>query len=1092
MSDEESPVVDQSIQIGRDATGNIMISGRGNVIVIESTRFQAAEAPTPPRAADIGPNPYMGLLAFHETDAARFFGRKEQTARLWERLRDLHSHVSGERPTRLLPVLGPSGSGKSSLARAGLIAELARRPLPGMRRARVGVMTPGAHPVEALAAVLARVATNDSTPVAKTTEFEAALKRPNDDGECDGLRRIADALPDIAGAPLIVLVDQFEEIYSLCTDKSERTLFIDNVLLAARDAGGHLSVVITLRTDFVGETQTHEALNAVICEHQVMIPAMNEQGLRQAIAKPAELAGHPLDDAMVALLLSDTRGRDGALPLLQFALARIWDGMADGVGPAVTYRAIGGVGGALAGEARRIYRSLSNEEKKIAKRVFLGLVQLGEGTRDTRRRAKVKSLIGVADDPKHVEGVIRRFSAPDVRLITLSADERGGADSAEITHEALFDHWRQLSNWVEVSREDVRFKRRLDTVVANWNDQGRPEGGLWRPPDLNLLTQFYARATEDMTPLQMRFLVESSRAEKQRLENAQREKRQLRHRTAIATGAAIMAFLLLVVSIILSVVALGLAKKEPLPGELAHGGGEIDAPGDQVIEKEPLPSEPARGASEIDAPGDQVIEKEPLPGEPARGGGEIDAPGDQAIEKEPLPGELAHGGAEIDPLGNQSSEKEPLPSEPAHGGGEIDVLVAQSIERGRRSSELARSGRENEALVIAVQAVGPLLLDKRDLPPAAYQGLFAAVTATGESIIVRGHTARVVDASFSPDGAHVVTASDDHTARLWDAQTGDELAVLEGHSGPVRTASFSPDGAQVITASYDRTARLWDARTGKELVVLEGDGKVVFASFNPDGVRVVTATNVRTARLWDSRTGLELAVHEDRVLHGHSSLDFSASFSPDGAQVVTASIDKTARLWDANTGKEFAVLEGHVGAISSASFSPDGTQVVTASMDSQARLWDARTGQLRGVLAGGGGAVQSAAFSPDSAYVVTASGPTASVWDARTGKILFVLRGRGMVRGASFGPDGTRVLAVKGGPAVLWDVQTGEMLAVFEGGVNASASFSPDGAHVVTVSGDDTARLWLVGTPELLRRACELLGDRVDSEGLRKYCDIGN
>ncbi len=555
MSDEDSPDVGRSIHIGRDATGNTIVSGDGNVIVIESTRLHAAEAPAPPGAADIGPNPYMGLLAFDETDADRFFGRQEQTARLWERLRDLHSHVSGERPTRLLPVLGPSGSGKSSLARAGLIAELARRPLPGMRRARVAVMTPGAHPVEALAGVLARIATNDPTPVAKTTEFEAALMKRNDHGECDGLRRIADALPDIAGAPLIVLVDQFEGIYSLCTDRSERTLFIDNLLLAARDAGRHVSVVITLRTDFLGETQTHEALNAVICEQQVMIPAMSEEGLRQAIARPAEEAGHPLDDAMVALLLSDTRGRDGALPLLQFALTRIWDGMGNGVEPAVTYREIGGVGGALAGEAQRIYQSLNDQEKRIAKRVFLGLVQLGEGTRDTRRRAEVKSLIGVADDPKHVEGVIRRFSAPDVRLITLSADERGGADIAEVTHEALFDRWRQLSNWVEDSREDVRFQRRLDDVAVNWDEQGRPEGGLWRPPDLDLLTQFHGRATEDMTPLQMDFFDASRAAERRRLEATQREDRR-RRRTLIVASATITVFLLMGVSIGSLVIAL--------------------------------------------------------------------------------------------------------------------------------------------------------------------------------------------------------------------------------------------------------------------------------------------------------------------------------------------------------------------------------------------------------------------------------------------------------------------------------------------------------------------------------------------------------
>ncbi len=960
MSDEESPAVDKSIQIGRDAIGNAIISGDGNVVVIQSTRLQAAEEPAPPAAADIGPNPYMGLLAFQETDAARFFGRDVQTARLWERLRDLHLHVSGKRPTRLLPVLGPSGSGKSSLARAGLIAELARRPLPGMRRARVAVLTPGAHPVEALAAVLARIATNDPTPVAKTTEFEAVLKRRDDDGECDGLRRIADALPDIAGAPLIVLVDQFEEIYSLCQDKSKRALFIDNLLLAARDAGGHLSVVITLRTDFLGETQTHEALNAAICEHQVMIPAMNEEELRQAIAKPAEEAGRPLDDATVTLLLNDTRDRDGALPLLQFALTRIWDGLANGVEPAVTYREIGGVGGALAGEAQRIYQSLSDEEKRIAKRVFLGLVQLGEGTRDTRRRAKVKSLIGVADDPKHVERVIQRFSAHDARLITLSADERGGADSAEVTHEALFEHWRQLSDWVEDSRDDVRFQRRLDDVAVNWSDQERPEGALWRPPDLDLLAQFHERAAEDMTPLQMDFFIASRAAESQRLEIKQREERRLRRRTLIATSAAITALVLLGVSVALLVFAINKAVDERMAGQQLQQANDA-------------------------------------------------------------------------------------------------LLAIQSSDRGRLASGLARDGKEIEALVFGVQAVGPLMLDESAPAPAAYRGLFDAVTAANKSIPLRGHTGVVVDASFSTDGARVVTASVDNTVRLWDARTGKEIVVLEGHREIVRSASFSPDGTQVVTASSDDTARVWDARTGKELVVLEGDnGDVWSASFSPDGTQVLTTCEKNgKARLWDAQTGKELVVLEGNIA--------SASFSPDGTQVATGH-RFTARLWDAQSGKELALLEGHTGWVRSASFSPDGETVVTASDDHTARLWDARTGMELAVLEGHEGDVRSASFSPDGTRVVTSDDRTARIWDARTGKELVVLEGdNGDVWSASFSPDGTQVLtASSDDTARIWDARTAEEIVVLEGhrGTVRSASFSPDGTRVVTASWDYTARLW--------------------------------
>ncbi|QJW93766.1 WD40 repeat domain-containing serine/threonine protein kinase [Frigoriglobus tundricola] len=247
---------------------------------------------------------------------------------------------------------------------------------------------------------------------------------------------------------------------------------------------------------------------------------------------------------------------------------------------------------------------------------------------------------------------------------------------------------------------------------------------------------------------------------------------------------------------------------------------------------------------------------------------------------------------------------------------------------------------------------------------------------------LKGHTSFVRSASFGPDGTRVVTASEDGTARVWDAATGREQAVLKGHTSFVRSASFSPDGTRVVTASEDGTARVWDAATGREQAVLKGRTSTVeSASFSPDGTRVVTASLDKTARVWDAATGREQA-----VLKGHTDLVVSASFSPDGTRVVTASLDGTARVWDAATGREQAVLKGHTNVVYSAAFSPDGTRVVTASGDGTARVWDAATGQEKAVLKGHTGGVWSVAFSPDGTRVVTASqDKTARVWDAEPG-----------------------------------------------------------------------------------------------------------
>jgi AAA ATPase domain len=455
----------------------------------------------------IGANPYQGLLAFGETDGDRFFGRDPQIKELWNKFCRLHEQES---TTRLLTIYGPSGSGKSSLARAGLIPELARQPLPRGDQARVAVLVPGSHPLESLATVLVRVATNDPIPVAKTREFAAELARVNAEGVYDGLRRIADALPEIASSPLIVLVDQLEELFTLCEDLKERDAFIGNLLWAVADRSQKVSVIVTLRSDFLGETQKYSQLNQSIAAQGYLVAAMSEDGLREAITRPAELARHPLDLSTVNLLIEQTADREGALPLLQFALTRIWTGLAAGEEPAKTLKNIGGVGGALAGEAQRIYEGLTLNEQKIARRVFLGLVHLGEGAKDTRRRVKLERVVADQDSLIEVQKVIDRFASPGTRLITLA--DANGVKTAEVTHEALFDNWQQLKDWLNDGRNDLRFQRRLDDAATFWENHKRLEGNLWRSPALDLLREFHKKVGDDMTPLQLEFFLAAERS----------------------------------------------------------------------------------------------------------------------------------------------------------------------------------------------------------------------------------------------------------------------------------------------------------------------------------------------------------------------------------------------------------------------------------------------------------------------------------------------------------------------------------------------------------------------------------------------------
>lgn len=337
-----------------------------------------------------------------------------------------------------------------------------------------------------------------------------------------------------------------------------------------------------------------------------------------------------------------------------------------------------------------------------------------------------------------------------------------------------------------------------------------------------------------------------------------------------------------------------------------------------------------------------------------------------------------------------------------------------------------------------------------------------------ELAVLRGHSAGVNCAAYSPDGARVVTASDDGTARTWDAGTGKPLLVLSGHARSVRSAAFSPDGARVVTASWDHTARVWDALTGARLLTIAGHANAIqTAAFSPDGLRIVTASHDKTARVWDAHTGRQLA-----ALGRYDVIFESAVYSADGRRIVTASRDKIVRTWDARTGAHLTDFIGHRAHVSSAAFSPDGAWIVTASHDGTARIWDSSTGAQRAVLSGHADRLQGAAFSPDGTRVVTASlDRTARIWAARAGRQLLVVSAHGALGSARFSPDGARILTAsteKSGE--LWDSVTGaKLVAVLGPAVGGSAAdMSPDGTRIATATSDGIARIWDARTGSML------------------------
>jgi eukaryotic-like serine/threonine-protein kinase len=385
-------------------------------------------------------------------------------------------------------------------------------------------------------------------------------------------------------------------------------------------------------------------------------------------------------------------------------------------------------------------------------------------------------------------------------------------------------------------------------------------------------------------------------------------------------------------------------------------------------------------------------------------------------------------------------------------------LLAQAAAQRLKDSDVAGA----QGIILEV-LTNPAFAQAR--APAAISVFQDTRAADMQLAVLSGHQDRVTHAAYSPDGARIVTASADRTARIWDAGTGAQLAVLPVQQGRVMFAAYSPDGTRIVTVATDDSVHVWDARTGVETAVFSAPGAhPVSGMFSPDGARIVVAALNKTALILDARTGEKLA-----LLSGHGDALQYAEYSPDGTRIVTVSRDKTARIWDARNGAALGVIGGQGGMLLAAGFSPDGTELVTASGDKTARIWNVLTGAQLRVLSGHGDRVYTARYSADGARIVTASDDrTARVWEARSGRLLAVLSGHGgFVRSAAFSPDGSRVVTSSDdGTARIWLARNDTQIAVLSGHADgvAFASYSPDSARIVTASMDKTLRIWDAAT----------------------------
>jgi class 3 adenylate cyclase len=471
-------------------------------------------------------NPYKGLRAFGESDAEDFFGREALTEHLVARLGD----------TRFLAVVGPSGSGKSSVVRAGLVPRLRQGALPGSERWYVVEMFPGAYPLEELEAALLRTA--DTAPAGLLEQLE------QDDR---GLLRAVKRLLADEESELVLVVDQLEEVFTLVEDEARRTQFLALLERAVGDPHARLRVVVTLRADFYDRPLLYSGFAELLRDYVEALVPLRAEEFERAIAGPAERVGARFEPGLLAELVADVADEPGSLPLLQYALTELYERREGSTLTAEAYRAIGGVSGALAGRAEEIYNGLGERAQEAARQLFLRLVTLGEGAEDTRRRVERTELASMEVDQAALEEAIQEFGA--WRLLSFDRDPRSGTPTIEVAHEALMREWARFRRWIDSGREQVRLHRRLAAAAREWEDAGREPSYLLRGSNLAQFEALAAESTIALTELEREFVDASRTANELELARQRRQNRRLR---ALLAGAVA----LLVVAVIAGVLAL--------------------------------------------------------------------------------------------------------------------------------------------------------------------------------------------------------------------------------------------------------------------------------------------------------------------------------------------------------------------------------------------------------------------------------------------------------------------------------------------------------------------------------------------------------